>query len=893
MNIGLSSSLNIALSGLNVNQQALSVLSQNIANANTAGYTRKIVNQESISVDGTGTGVQMDTVTRKVDSYLQNAIQTQNSTVAQSDTIASYSSNIQILLGEPGDTTNIAAQVGNFFNSLQSLSANPSSATAQQTAITTAQNLTSQVNNLASGLNGLQFQADQDISSAITSVNNDLSGINSLNQNIATQQILGQSTADLQDKRDTMITDLAKYLDIQTYPKSNGMINISTTSGVNLLDVNVHQLSYSPANSAANFANNTPLSPIQVTALDNNGNTVGIPVNLVSGGTTSTITSGVGSGSIAGLLNMRDGQIPAILNQLDNLAGNLRDSMNTISNAGTSYPGVASLTGQTAVTAGSVSAWSGSVQIAVLGANGQEAGGLYADQATTPPLNLNLSNLNTGSGAGNPSVQGIINAINQNFTPQNKVEIGTLNNISLSSNTSQLPNSNNQLNFNFNLDNSTSATPTNVFVTGAVSITDSNGVAMPAPTSTIPTIPLAGTYNTTQGSSTITINTTGTSNNLTNGEKIYLSQPSSAIDGIPATDFGGYFTVSNVTSSGFNITVATPAQNGGSFTVGGQTGNAPYASVPANSSVNSVANGAITANLSSNPTSPYYTVSVNVGVVDASGNVSTSTVSYRVNNNANNLLNNNYAPTTASGAGKIISPTTNQPLAQAMLVDANGNQLPTTNGVYDPNQQGYLVIKTTGSSGNVIAINSGNSVELGNSTTNPPTPASNKGFSNYFGLNNFFVSNSTAGVATTNMGSAASLAVNQNLIKNPSLISTGTLTASGVTNNDNSSIQAMATLGNQAIAFSAAGGIGQTSQSFSAYAGLVIGAAATNASTATTNQTNAQTLLTGYTQQASKVSGVNLDTELANTVIYQNAYSASARIVTVYGTMMDALLQAT
>ena len=103
----------------------------------------------------------------------------------------------------------------------------------------------------------------------------------------------------------------------------------------------------------------------------------------------------------------------------------------------------------------------------------------------------------------------------------------------------------------------------------------------------------------------------------------------------------------------------------------------------------------------------------------------------------------------------------------------------------------------------------------------------------------------------------------------------------------------MATLGNQAIAFSAAGGMGQTSQSFSAYAGLVIGAAATNSSNATTNQTNAQTLLTGYTQQASKVSGVNLDTELANTVIYQNAYSASARIVTVYGTMMDALLQAT
>lgn len=891
MNMGLGTALNIALAGLNVNQQALAVLSQNIANANTAGYTRKIVNQESVSINGVSSGVQMDTVTRKVDSYLQNSIQTQNSAVSQNTTIASYSSSIQILLGKPGDTTNIASQVGSFFNSLQTLSTNPSSTTSQQTVINSAQNLTSQMNNLASGLNGLQFQADQSITTTISAANTDITGINSLNQAIATQQVLGQSTANLQDKRDAMVTDLAKYIDIQTYPKSDGTINISTTSGISLLDSNLHQLSYNPVNSAASFANNAPISPIQVIMLDSNGNPIGTPANLVSGGTTSTITSGINSGTLAGLLNMRDQQIPAIISQLDNLAGNLRDSMNAISNAGTSYPGAAILTGQTAVSSGSVSAWSGNVQIAVLGANGQPAAGIYANQATTPTLNLNLANLNTGSGAGNPSVQGIINAINQNFTPQNKVEIGTLNNVSLSSNTSTLPSYNGQFNFNFNLDNSTSTTPNNVFVTG-ITLSDSNGVAMPAPTTTIPTIPLAGTYNTTAGSNTITINTTGTSNSLTNGEKIYLSQPSAAIDGIPTTDFGQYYTVSNVTGSSFDVTTASSAQAGGSFTVAGQTGNAPYASVLANSSVNSIANGTVTADLSSNTTSPYYTVNATVGVVDASGNVSTSTVSYRVNNNTTNLLNNNYGATAANGAGTIITPSTNQPVAQAMLVDANGNELPKINGVYVPNIPGYLVIKATGSSGNVIAINSSNSAELGNATTNPPIPASNKAFSDYFGLNNFFTNNTTAGVTTTNAGSAANLTVDKRLVGNPSLISTGTLTASGVTNNDNSTIQALVTLGNNAIAFSAAGGIGQTSQSFSAYAGLVIGAAATNASAATANQTNAQTLLTGYTTQASTVSGVNLDTELANTVIYQNAYSASARIVTVYGTMMDALLQA-
>ncbi len=66
----------------------------------------------------------------------------------------------------------------------------------------------------------------------------------------------------------------------------------------------------------------------------------------------------------------------------------------------------------------------------------------------------------------------------------------------------------------------------------------------------------------------------------------------------------------------------------------------------------------------------------------------------------------------------------------------------------------------------------------------------------------------------------------------------------------------------------------------------IIGATSSNAATATTNQTNAQTLLTGYQKQASTFSGVNLDTELANTVIYQNAYAASARVITVTSTLV-------
>jgi len=896
--MSLTLSLNNALSGLNINRQSLAVLSQNIANANTQGYSRKIITQESIYIDGQGSGVDIKSVTRKIDDYLTRSIQLQNSSLSKNSTISDYSDRIQILLGKPGSQNSVDSNIGNFFNALQSLASTPENSSLRVNAVNMGKTLAGNISDLSNSLNDLRFQADQDILSAANSINADLVEINKLNKTINTESALGKSVAELQDKRDALVKDLSQYIDVQTYTKSTGEMNISTNSGVSLLDENVYQLSYKPAGSADSFVNNSSLSALEVFRLDDNGNPVGTAKELVSGGTNDTIISSVSSGKIAGLVDLRDKQIPAIINQLDNMAQVLRDSMNAIHNSGSGYPGAASLTGTHLLSASDYSLWSGQINIAVLGSDGQPAVSPYPDETIVRPLTLDLSSMDSGNGKGQPSVQAIIDEINRNFgTPQSKTEIGNLNNISLVSNTKTLPGSPPSFNFDFNMEN-ISASNSGVFVTG-VQLFDSNGVAMATPTSTIPDVALAGTYNTSAGSNTITVNTTG-ANTLKDGDVIYLSPPSAAIDGIPSSDFGQYFTISNVTSSGFDVTVNTNAIAGGLQTVAGQTATPQYIDVAAGSSVRSTANGTITADLSANPTSPYYTIKVNVGVDDGSGNISTSVVTYRINNNTNNIINNRYVASAATGDGKIVYPTSNQPIAKAMLVDANGNELPKYQGVYTSTQQGYLKI-TSGSSSNYIAIDTLASAELGKPYDNPPTAATNRGFSQFFGLNNFFVDDGDPRTVKT-AGSAASLQVEQRLSDNPNLISLGKLTpttnSDGTSNygyerniGDNSVIQALATLGSQAVAFGAAGGLGQTSQSFNGYSGQIIGAASTNANAATTLKTNAQTLLDGYNQRSDSISGVNLDEELANTIIYQNAYSASARIITVVSTLFDTLLQ--
>ena len=106
----------------------------------------------------------------------------------------------------------------------------------------------------------------------------------------------------------------------------------------------------------------------------------------------------------------------------------------------------------------------------------------------------------------------------------------------------------------------------------------------------------------------------------------------------------------------------------------------------------------------------------------------------------------------------------------------------------------------------------------------------------------------------------------------------------------NSVSQKLAALSTQSVSFAAAGGLAATSTTLSQYAGQILASISTNSTNATNRATDSQTLLSGFTSRAQAVSGVNLDQELANTVIYQNAYSASARVITVIGDLFTALI---
>lgn len=171
---------------------------------------------------------------------------------------------------------------------------------------------------------------------------------------------------------------------------------------------------------------------------------------------------------------------------------------------------------------------------------------------------------------------------------------------------------------------------------------------------------------------------------------------------------------------------------------------------------------------------------------------------------------------------------------------------------------------------------------LFNATSAANLDTTNSGLGATNDANHFFAAVNTAG----GVDNAATIEVNPDLVSTPSLLYQGSgapdLT---IAQNLSQSLQSTAS-------FAAAGGLPATSTTLSDYIGQVVGNAASNAAAATTNSTDQSALLSQMQNQYSSAVGVDLDSELSQLVVYQNAYSASAHVISTIQDMFQSLMQA-
>lgn len=318
--MSLTLGLGAAISGLMTSQKGLDLVSQNIANANTVGYTRKEFNQESRVLAGKGAGVEVGLPTRNIDKGLIRSILKEGGTLGTYQTLDKFYARIQDLFGTPGDNSSVSHIVAALGDEFESLGVSPDSSTAQSSTIDAAVRTAEKLNTMTREIQELRGQADRDVADNITTINALLADIANLNNKVVHDQAIGAASADLEDKRDEAIKKVASFLDVQTFPRENGAVMVYTSAGAPLVDNTAITLTHTAL---------TTVSAEQTMAASN---FTAISANHVD------ITSSIRRGALKGAIDLRDTVLPNMQAELDELSRNMRDQINLVHNRGVSYP---------------------------------------------------------------------------------------------------------------------------------------------------------------------------------------------------------------------------------------------------------------------------------------------------------------------------------------------------------------------------------------------------------------------------------------------------------------------------------------------------------------------------------------------------------------------------
>jgi flagellar hook-associated protein 1 FlgK len=318
----LSIALFNALSGLQVNQTALQVTSSNVANVNTPDYARKIHDQQNRVLGGMGAGVETAQIVRRIDQFLRRDLMQETTVLGHAEVRADYLNRMQAMFGSLGNNNALGNSITDLASAIENVANSPEVAAHRFDAVNEAVEMAQYFNNMATQVQQHRTQADAEIGAAVEVINAELEVIAELNSQVANNLVKGLPVGDLQDRRDVAVKTISSYMDLQEFTDATGQIRLFTQSGRSLVSgTSVSTLSYTE----------TPF----MTANESYPGTIsGIYLN----GVTNDLTTEITTGKLGALVEMRDRQLPAMTNQLDQLVGEMRDEVNRVHNRGANTP---------------------------------------------------------------------------------------------------------------------------------------------------------------------------------------------------------------------------------------------------------------------------------------------------------------------------------------------------------------------------------------------------------------------------------------------------------------------------------------------------------------------------------------------------------------------------
>lgn len=318
----INTAFDLISSALDADQSGLSIVANNVANADTPGYTIEQPNwQENspVQINGVdyGTGVTQTGPVSVRDRVLETRLDQQQQLAASSTSRLTALNTVQSLFTpDSGNSASSAGDIGaditSFFNSFSSLEANPTDNALRQNVLSTATTLAGDISNAAAGLDLQRSALDQEAAGVTTQVNALSNSIAQLNVEIQSDSPHADAGI-LEDQRQQDLSQLSQLIGINQVTTENNGLSVTTTSGQLLVSEN----------------SSFPLTT----------SSVGGVTHFFINGTDVTSQLATGGGSLGGYLTARDQDIPNALASLDQLANSISTSVNTQNNAGTDLAG--------------------------------------------------------------------------------------------------------------------------------------------------------------------------------------------------------------------------------------------------------------------------------------------------------------------------------------------------------------------------------------------------------------------------------------------------------------------------------------------------------------------------------------------------------------------------
>ncbi len=227
--------LEIGKRSIMAQQIALEVTGHNVANANTPGYTRQLASLQATRPHYTpgltgdtragqmGTGIEVAEIERIRDAFLDAQVRKESKTSGYWEAVYDSLAKIEVILNEPSEE-GLRAVMDMFWESWQDLSANPESEAVRAVVAQRGMTLADAFNHTYRQLTELREDVNASIKVKIDEINSIVGQITDLNQQILAINIAGKQPNDLEDKRDLLLDQLSKIIDININSDANGMV---------------------------------------------------------------------------------------------------------------------------------------------------------------------------------------------------------------------------------------------------------------------------------------------------------------------------------------------------------------------------------------------------------------------------------------------------------------------------------------------------------------------------------------------------------------------------------------------------------------------------------------------------------------------------------------------